>query len=216
MRRLLLLAFSLSRLIGCEQHAATDPPPVISGGPDPAPSSSALEALRFGPHAQDAGPSGTDTSRAMAVTLCAWGPTACPAPESDASVEGAYRVVFGSGHGAIRSREQAMTDLYEELRNRTALGQRFDAEPHAPGGNVDGESHRGRPAKKTSSGSSDPLTQCAFRLLDLVDSAGEVTIDRVHGGSSTGCLVSLGGASQCLVDEPERAHRPGRAGGLSF
>jgi hypothetical protein len=47
----------------------------------------------------------------------------------DASNEGNYHVVFGSGRGAIRSRRQAVTELYEELRNRTALGQRLDAEP---------------------------------------------------------------------------------------
>jgi hypothetical protein len=154
----------------------------------------------------------TDASRAMTVTLCSSSPEACRASDSDASVDAGYRVLFGSGRGAIRARGQAMTDLYEELRNRTALGQRLDAEPHAPGATVAPTVQAGTSATKTNAGSGDPLTQCAFRLLELVDSTGEVTLDRVHGSGSTGCLVSLGGASQCLVQEPERPHQQGRGG----
>jgi len=104
-----------------------------------------------------------------------------------------------------------MADLYKELRDRTASGERLDAEPRAPGAGgplpVGGSS--------TKANSDDPIAQCAFQLLDLVDGVGEVTLDVVRGSGGHGCQVSLGrtadgGASRCLVQEPERTRRPGR------
>jgi hypothetical protein len=151
----------------------------------------------------------------MTVTACSSSPHRCQPPNGDASADVSYFVVFGSGRGEIRLHGQAMTDLYEELRNRTAFGERLDAEPRDPGDAGAATAARGRTRTKESEGSSDPLAQCAFHLLDLVDDVGEVTLDIVHGQGSSGCLVWLrrsndGGASECLVQEPERLQRPGR------
>jgi hypothetical protein len=161
-----------------------------------------------------------DSSHAMTVTICSASPLACPASAADASADMSYHVVFGSGRGVIRSRGQAMADLYNELRDRTASGERIDAKPRAPG-------DVGPPAlpsrvstTKASAGSSDAIAKCALQLLDLVDGVGQVTLDVIYGSGSSGCMVSLGrfaadgGASQCLVQEPERPHRPG--GGIGF
>jgi hypothetical protein len=215
MRRVLLHAAALVGLIGCEQRFSADPP----AGPEsfaPAPSSSnALDAL-LATSATDAGAAGRDTSHALVVTLCSASPQACPAPEGDASTDGSYHVVFGSGRGAIRSRGQAMADLYKELRDRTKSGEHLDAEPRAPGGVGSPARLAGGSTSKASEDSSDPIAQCASHLLDIVDGVGEVGLDVVHSFGSTGCVVSLGrsaadgGASQCLIKAPERVHRPGR------
>jgi hypothetical protein len=219
MRNLFLLAVGLLGPSGCEQRVSSDPPPATAENLGPATSSTALESL-FAPTPTDAGPVVLDSSHALTVTLCSASPQACGMSDAGAPVEGSYHVVFGSGHGAIRSRGQAMTDLYEELRNRTALGQRLDAEPHATGDA--GAAPRAAPTVKreAAGGSSDPIIQCAFRLLDLVDSVGEVTLDRVQGSGGRACLVSLGrtaegASSQCLIDAPQQPHAPGR-GGLQF
>ena len=150
------VGLALAALVGCEQRVASDPPPVVPGTTDPAPSSSALEALLFGPRKDAGGPAVVESSHTMTVTLCSSSKDACRASDSDASVDTGYRVVLGSGRGAFRSRGQAMTDLYEELRNRTALGQRFDAEAHAPNGTVLSAVQAGKPATKANTGSSDP------------------------------------------------------------
>jgi hypothetical protein len=202
----LRFALALVGLFDCEQRFSSTPPLV----PDPAPSSSAVDAL-LAPRTTNEGPA-PDRSHAMTVTLCSSSPQPCPASDGDASAGAAYLVVFGSGHGVARSREQATTDLYQELRNRMSAGERLDVEPRAP-------SVAGTPialsdswTTKATAASSDPLAQCAVHLLLLVDRVGEVALDVEHGVGSTGCLVSLGhstsdgGTSQCLVQEPERAH----------
>ena len=51
----------------------------------------------------------------------------------EGSADASYRVVFGVGRGASRSRAQTVADLYQELRDRTALGSRLEAEAHAVG-----------------------------------------------------------------------------------
>lgn len=214
MRRLLLHAAALVGLIGCEQRFSADPP----AGPESfaaGSSSNDIDAL-LAPRATDAGASARDTSHALVVTLCSASPQACPAPEGDASTDGSYHVVFGSGRGAIRSRGQAMADLYKELRDRTKSGEQLDAEPHAPGGGGSPARFGGGLTAKASEDSSDPIAQVASHLLDVVDGVGEVSLDIVHAFGRTGCVVSLGrsavdgGASQCLIKEPERVHRSGR------
>jgi hypothetical protein len=106
-----------------------------------------------------------------------------------------------------------MADLYKELRDRTSSGERLNAQSVAQG---DAGARAGGGSTKGGGGdSSDPLAQSALHLLDLVDGVGEVTLDVVHGSGSHGCQVSLGrsadgGASRCLVQEPERPHRMGR------
>jgi hypothetical protein len=160
----------------------------------------------------------------MTITSCTWSPSACPG--NDGGAETRYRVVFGSGHGEIRSQGQAKADLYTEIRDRTQAGEWLDAESRTPASSC-GPRDLGRGSAPVSkaSGDGDPLTQCALTLLDLVDGVGEVGIDVIHGGlpeartpdggAAPGCSVSLGrqtgpDALRCLVEAPERAHRPGR------
>jgi hypothetical protein len=216
MRRLLFaIAFAaLLPPLGCEQRFSSEPPPVVPEGLAPASSSVALDGLLNGTSA-DAGSTASDVSHAMTLTLCADNPQVCPGADPASASEGAYRVVFGSGRGAVRSRGQAMADLYKELRDRTGSGERLDAEPRVSDAGGAPLSRSSGANKKGSADNADPLAQCAFRLLDLVDSTGEVTLDVFHGAGSRGCRVSLGGqneagALQCLVQEPERERRFGR------
>jgi hypothetical protein len=212
---LFLLTAVLGGPFACEQRFSSQPPPITPEGLGPASSSGALDAL-LAASTSDAGSVAVDSSHALTVTLCSASPQSCPGAEADASGEGAYRVVFGSGRGAVRSRGQAMADLYKELRDRTASGERLDAELRpSDGGAAPATSGHGSGAK-AGADNSDPMAQCAFRLLDLVDGAGEVTLDVFHGSGSRGCRVSLGralgdsGAGQCLVQEPEQPRRMGR------
>jgi hypothetical protein len=205
LRRLALLVLASGGLFGCEERFSANPPPIAPESLPPASSSNAVDAL-LAPTPLDAGVAAPDSSHALTITLCS--SSAQPCPEADAT----YRVVFGSGRGAARSRGQAMADLYKELRDRTASGERLDAETHAPGASR-GPAPVGGGSSKASN--DDPIAQCAFQLLDLVDGVGEVTLDVVHGSGSDGCRVSLGrsadgGASRCLVKDPERPHRLGR------
>jgi hypothetical protein len=214
MRRLLLHAVALVGLIGCEQRFSADPPAGAESFAPASSSSSAIDSLLAPSPTGDAS-AARDTSHALVVTLCSASPQACPAPEGDASTDGSYHVVFGSGHGAIRSRGQAMADLYKELRDRTKSGEQIDAVPRAPGGAGSPARLGGGSTSKASEDSSDPIAQCAAHLLDIVDGVGEVSLDVLHSFGSTGCVVSLGrsadgGASQCLIKAPERVHRPGR------
>jgi hypothetical protein len=217
MRNLPVLAVAVVGLFACEERFSSNPPPLAAESLAPASSSNAIEAL-LAPSTTDAGPSALGSSRALTVTICSSNPQACPASDADASATGTYRVVFGSGRGAIRSRGQAMADLYKELRDRTSSGERLNAQPVAPGDA--GASAGGGSTTRGSADSSDPIAQSALHLLDLVDGVGEVTVDVIHG-RSTGCMVSLGrlaadgGAPQCLVREPERPKGRGK-GGLSF
>jgi hypothetical protein len=210
-RSLLPLAITLAGLSGCEQpRFSSNPPPLAPESLAPASSSDVIDAL-FASRTSEAGAATVDSSHAMTITSCSSAPSPCPPPEADASTGASYHVVFGSGRGAIRSRGQAMADIYNEVRDRTALGQRLDAEPRGPG--VASPKSTTQP----NASSSDPIAECAFHLLDYVDGAGEVTLDVVHGSAFAGCMVSLGraaggSASQCLVKEPERQHRPGRGG----
>jgi hypothetical protein len=203
------LAFAVTAA-ACEERFSSHPPPFSPESLAPASSSNAVDALLTGGAGAptDAGTLPVDSSHAFTITLCAASREPCPPSEAEAT----YRVVFGSGRGVVRTRGQAMADLYKELRDRLAGGERLDAETHAPhdGGTV--AMGLGSPTKGSGS-DDDPISQCAFQLVDLVDGVGEVTLDVVHG--SHGCRVSLGrtpdgGALRCLVQEPESARRPGR------
>jgi hypothetical protein len=179
----------LGLLCGCNEEFAADPPPRT-------PESVASDS----PTSVDAGSPPREASHAMTVTTAA---------EGDADAR--YRVVFGSGHGATRSRGQATADLYQELRDRTALGARLEAEAHTVG---DGGARARKSSPEASSSSSDPLSAAAVRLLDLVDEVGEITIDVVTDTASSRCLVSMrGSASECLVQAPEHTQQQRMGGG---
>ena len=215
MRRFVILLAALSALASlpcCEQRFSAAPP-IAPEGTTPA-SSAALEGL-LAPPASDTGPVEVEVSRAMTVTLCSASPMPCPST-NDASTGSSYRVVFGSGRAEIRSRGQAMTDLYKELRDRIASGERLDAVPRPPRGAGGAFASAGGASPKP--GGEDATAQCAFHLLDLVDGVGEVTLEVAPRFAATGCLVLLGrpggdaGLPHCLVPEPERPNRPGRRG----
>jgi hypothetical protein len=214
MRRLLLPAAGFAAMLACEQRFSATPPVMTPGSAGPAASSGALEAL-LSPPGFDAGPAPVEVSRALTITLCSASSVPCASPD-DASSEASYRVVYGSGRAEIRSRGQAMTDLYKELRDRLASGERLDAVARAPrqaGGAF--SAGNGTAMKAASADSSDATSRCAFHLLDLVDGVGEVTVEVMPRFAATGCLVSLGrpmgdaGIPHCLIAEPER---PGRKG----
>jgi hypothetical protein len=216
MRRSLIVAVAAIGLFDCEQRFSSNPPPFAPGSVASSPSSGALEAL-LAPSTADAGPvASLEATRAMIITMCASTEQSCPASDADASGDARYRVVFGSGHAEIRSRGQAMADLYKEVRDRTAVGERLVAEPRVLG---DGGAPAIQGMTEASAGKGDPVSQCAFHLLDLVDGVGEVTLSVVHEYGGSDCMVTLGraaasgGASQCLIKAPERASRPGRGAG---
>jgi hypothetical protein len=219
MRNLLVLVAAAAGFFACEQRFSSNPTPL---GPESfaagTSSSAAVDALLTST-VSDAGPATLAPSRALTVTICSSSPGACPPAETDGSTAQSYRVVFGSGRGEIRSRGQAMADLYGELRDRTASGERLNAQSHALGDA--GARSGGGSTTQASAESKDPIARCALRMLDVVDSAGELTLDLIHGFGSNGCMVSLGplaadgGAAQCLVKEPERPK--GRSkGGFEF
>jgi hypothetical protein len=213
------LAVLLAGLLGCQQRFSSD---ALTAENFAAPSSSGALDAGLVPSGVDAGAPPLESSHAMTVTSCSSSPQACGAPEADAAARASYRVVFGSGRAEIRSRGQAMADVYQQLRDRTVSGERLDAEPRASGA-AEAPAARGvGSAASTNTGGSDPVAEGAFRLLDLVDRTGEVTLDIVHGLGSKGCTVSLGrsadgGSSQCLIREPERGQGPDRKGpGVSW
>jgi hypothetical protein len=112
-------------------------------------------------------------------------------------------VATGGGTGLERSREQALSDVYRELRDRTAFGTKLVAVSH----------HEGHPAATRPSAEApktagtDPLILASFDILEAVDREGRVTLDVFHGRTS--CKVALAvseldaGGRRCLVDGPE-------------
>jgi hypothetical protein len=220
-RRYWLLTLAMASLWSCNEPYSSHPRVVTPESLSPASSSSGLDAL-FAPNVADGGPPSRSSYRAMTITRCLSSPTPCLPALGEASLSTSYLVVVGSGHGAVRSRGQATADLYTEMRNRTTNGNRLDAEVQA---RVDGGASApvasGSGAPKNASGG-DPLAECAQELLDFVDGAGEVTLDVLHESGSNGCLVSMGrlaadgGASRCLVQEPEHPKGPSRQKGIAF
>jgi hypothetical protein len=203
--------------LGCEDHYSSSAPPLTPDDLPPPSPSSRIEAL----FAHDAAPSLDDpsggTSRALTITACAASPSACSAASDGGSLGAAgYRVVSLSGRGEVRSRTQAMADLYREIRDRTSLGEHLDALPHAPG-------DAGGPTPvqgiHSAAKNADPIAQCASQLLDVVDGVGEMTLEVARGSGARGCMVSLGGsvtdggAPQCVLLAPERAKQKGQGGG---
>jgi hypothetical protein len=119
-------------------------------------------------------------------------------------------VSFGTGAGSVRSHEQAVADLYREVRDRTGFGTRLIAVAHridrssAVSGAVDPLS----PPRPSSRGP-DPVVEAAYDLMDAVDTQGQLLLDVGHAGA--GCKLSFAphdvdaGARRCLLPEPEHA-----------
>jgi hypothetical protein len=139
--------------------------------------------------------------------------------DPNAAADSSYRVTFGSGHASFRSRGQAMSDLYREMRDKTSAGQQLDLEARSP--SAGGASSPAAAAAVHRGTSDDPITQASFAALDLVDNLGEVAVDVVYGGGTDRCVISLGraidaGAKTCLVREPERPKRMPMGTGLQW
>jgi hypothetical protein len=213
------LAFSLGVLSACEQRYSGDAP-ANSPSNEPGPASSAGLAAVLGSVPGDAGRVALRTEHAMVVTNCGWPSSPCAGLEQTDAEGGTYRVVFGSGRASIRSRGQAMSDLYRELRDKSSAGLRLDIEARAP--SVGDAAAPPIAAPHASRGTaSDPISQSAFAVLDLVDSVGEADVDEVNVSDADQCVISLGrmadgGAMQCLVRAPERAKRGPMGTGLSW
>jgi hypothetical protein len=211
-------ALAPTGLCACEDSFSSQPLTPESVTPS-APSSALLL-----PSPIDAGRSpAPDSFHMMTITLCSTSSHPCLQSDEDASTEGSYRVVFGSGRGTIRSRGQVTTDLYNELRDRTTSGEQVDVELHASGDAGSPPTLGGSSSALKGSSDSESLADCAFRLIAWVDRVGEVTLDVTPNFGSSGCSVSLGqfaadtSTSQCLIHEPERSRRPGsRKGGAPF
>jgi hypothetical protein len=223
-RRAVGLAFMWVTLWGCESRYSATP----ANAPEVAASDASAKSIEellaaMHPDAGQNDAQAVDTSHAMIVSTCASSTKPCSAAVADAALSNQYFVVFGSGRGVVRSRDQALTDLYEELRNRMEAGERLDVRSGASSASTSsGRREQGQPQTSTASGGQgETVIRCAFRLLGLVDEVGQVTLDIVHGMGDKACLVSLERsrsteASQCLIQAPERPHRPGGKGGLSF
>jgi hypothetical protein len=186
---------AIALLCSCDEQFAADPPLNPQSVASASPSDLDAAGAQVPTHA-------------MTITVCSASPNPCRASEGDVSVS--YLVVFGSsGRGATRSRGQAAADVFQELRDRTALGARLVATGRTVGdGGV-------APTHSTTNASSDPLSTAAVELLDTVDELGEVTIDVVHGSSR--CLVSLQSpddkAPHCLVHDTEHPQPQQQTGG---
>ncbi len=208
------LAMMLS--LACEQRFSSTP------GRSPADPAAASDAganpadfdVLWARNPFDAGHATAVVEHAMTVTLCSMSPDPCPTPPSDAPGEARYRVVYGSSRPEVRSRGQAMADVFKEMRDRTAAGERLVVEPRAPG-------EAGAPTRPPGAGEStttaatagngDPLSRCAFHVLDLVDGTGGITLDVARNFGSRGCLVQQGwsATAMCLVQGPDAPARPG-------
>ena len=143
----------------------------------------------------DASPAAFDPYHLLTVSLCERDIEGCK--RVNVIPEGApYRVALGSSGGERRSHDQAIADLYRELRDRTALGARLVARVHrldaAPSDAGKGKSSAGAGGKGgagSDSVTTDVLIDAARQLMDAVDNAGEVTIDTSH--DRPGCKLSF-------------------------
>jgi len=219
---------------GCMDHV-----PPIEGVASDTPTSPLEEAPSL--FAADAGSASPSTTSAdggtsphlpfhvVTVTLCSRDKDTCALAQAkalDAVGEGSsYRVAFGSTVGSIRSHQQALADVYRELRDRTQWGTHLACQGHSlVESTSDGgiPSNAGIPARPPASNASsdaptgaEAMTSAALQVMLAVDNLGEVTID--VGPTRGGCSVSLSesGADRCLVGVPPRKSAPSK-GGLSF
>ncbi len=109
----------------------------------------------------DAAARPVEVSHTIAVTLCSKEKDACQQATALQPMEASYKVVFGSGTGAIRTRRQAMTDLYKEIRERTGWGTQLTAQVHR----LDRASTLTKgPSARPSSSEADALAEAAFQF----------------------------------------------------
>jgi hypothetical protein len=135
-----------------------------------------------------------------------------------------YVVAFGTSAGSTRSRQQAMTDLYRELRDRTASGSHLAARSqHLAESEGGGPAADDADSKEAKSAGGDPLVDAAFELMKIVDREGEITIDSAPSNRS--CRVSFvqptpldasAGEDRCFQAEERHEGRPSRGRGIQW
>ncbi len=179
------------------------------GGPIPSSDTPASPPTPTGESPQDAAYVSAPAVHTLTITLCSRDSRSCRlAQPGDAPLLG-YRVSFGGSVGTLRSREQALADLYRELRDRTGFGTRLAAAAHHVEQTLVDAAivEPGAPARPSTSGQ-DPLVEAAFDIMEAVDTEGRVTVDVAHGGTT--CKVSFAahdsdaGSGRCLVKGPAR------------
>jgi hypothetical protein len=207
-----VVSTALAAVVLC---AACEGPPWPAEAQSPQPAAVAADA----PKILDAGMAPARPFHTLTLAQCARAAQDCLRAHGGDSAGPAYLVAFGSGVGSLRTREQAMADLYRELRDRTASGGHLAARPRhldEPEGGAlpppdETEVRRGPPMEK------DPLVEAAFELMAVVDREGEVTVDTAP--SSDPCKVALGApelpdasasTARCFLKEDTFRYRHGR------
>jgi hypothetical protein len=220
----------------CEDRMllADAPPPPLSSmprapqqtGADPTASEGSPPANAPPEDVADSGPPTDDSPHMVLITACRIDRRGClRAQPSPPPATSAYRVVLGGGGGAVRTRGQAMADLYKEIRDRTEAGEHLAAAPHHVG-DPPPEDAQDAPRAHSHAGD-DPIVEAAFELMAEVDRDGELTIDSLPRRAPSGCKLALGsldpdaGSSRCLVEGASSSgsgtgtgteNRPGRSG----
>jgi hypothetical protein len=193
---------------------------IACGGP--LPGAETPSPLSLGPSGDagavsDASPAAFDPYHLLTVSLCERDIEGCK--RVNVIPEGApYRVALGSSGGERRNRDQAIADLYRELRDRTALGARLVARVHRldvtrsdAGGSKSGRGAGGKGSTATDSVTTDALIDAARQMMDAVDTAGEVTLDTSH--EHAGCKLAFAseaagrdGTGRCLIRGEDRGN----------
>jgi hypothetical protein len=188
-------------LVGCHDHPLAEAPPPPSAetvhAPPAVTSSATSEAT-----VTDVADGGDSSPHVVRVTMCALDRSGCLRAQSESPPEdSSYRVAFGRGAGLIRTRGQAMAELYKEVRDRTDSGEHLAAKAHHLG-----DPHT--PLEPRTRVAEDPLTEAAYQLMEAVDRDGEITIDSLSRQGPGTCKLSLGpldpdaGATNCLINAP--------------
>jgi hypothetical protein len=160
----------------------------------------------------------------LTIAQCSREAAECSLAHATAPPGPTYVVAAGAGGGSTRSREQAMADLYRELRDGTAYGSHLVARPRhldESEGGAPGADEKG--AKTAKPGAGDPLDEAAIELMGLVDSEGEITIDRAPSNAS--CKVALAarerldasaGVERCFLAEERHEGGKGHGRGIPW
>ena len=192
------------------------PPPAEQAPSAPAPPASAMSA--------DPSVGRVRPFHLLTIAHCSREGSECSRAQATAPPGPTYVVAVGAAAGSTRSREQAMADLYRELRDRTAYGSHLVARPRHLGEGEGGAPVADDSNEKTGkSVEGDPLVEAAFALMKIVDREGEVTIDRAPSNGL--CKVALGeletldasaGVNRCFLSEERHQGPPVHGRGIAW
>ena len=193
---------------GCDTMRS-HPPPL--GGPVGEPT----EADAGGSAASSVESTPPDLTHMMTISVCARDADTCKnAQGAGEDPTLGYRVAYRTGAGMLRTRDQAMADIYKELRDRINGGSRLVAQSHHLAEAPDAQAGFANP--RHGANRSEPVVGAAFELMDMVDAEGEVTVDTVAGAAGRTCKLSVGGLAwdggtgHCLLEEEEVRHERNR------